>query len=185
MIKLFLSDVDATLTDGIYHTSEQGVISKNFYTRDFHGMWMLNQTGVEVGIITVANDHVITQQCNRGAKYAKVMKGVEDKLAYVTDEFVLKCDMCEEGDPYRIEYPHRKYSWDEIAFIGDDIIDAELLKTVGLAACPLDAADEIQAIVADRSDSQEGEGFRSGYPGGRGCVREFADFVLLINKAEK
>lgn len=174
-IKLFLSDCDATLTDGIYNTSESGQISKNFYTRDFYGIWMLSKTGVEIGIITVASDDVIVRQCNRAAKYVKVMTGVKDKLAFVADIFV-------EGDPYRTEYPRRKYNWDEIAFIGDDVVDSELLKKVGLAACPQDAAEEVRDIIAHRSYSQ-GECFRSNYPGGKGCVREFAEYVLSINEA--
>lgn len=160
MIKLFLSDVDGTLTDGIYHTTQEGQISKNFYTRDFHGMWMLDQSGIKVGIITVANDDVIVHQCDRGAKYAKVMKGVKDKLHYIMAYYV------------------GKYKWDEIAFIGDDVVDAELLAAVGLAACPCDAADGILDIV-------ETQGFVSSFSGGKGCVREFAEYVLEMNEGLK
>ncbi len=167
MIKLFLSDVDATLTDGIYHTTEEGMISKNFYTRDFHGMWMLDQAGVEVGIITVANDDVIVQQCSRGAKYAKVMKGVKDKLAFIRAEYVAGGFSS-------------KYEWDEIAFIGDDVVDAELLAAVGSVACPSDAHHEIWGLVERRDD-----GFVSSFPGGKGCVREFAEYVLEINKGSE
>ncbi len=160
MIKLFLSDVDATLTDGIYHTTEEGTISKNFHTRDFHGLWMLNQSGVEVGIITAANDDVIVHQCNRGAKYATVMKGVKDKLAHIKSEYV------DSG----------KFSWDEIAYIGDDVFDEELLMAVGLAACPYDTVESVREAVL------ENEGFESKFNGGRGCVREFAEYVLVINE---
>ena len=160
MIKLFLSDVDGTLTDGIYHTTEEGTISKNFYTRDFHGMWMLDQAGVEVGIITVANDDVIVHQCDRGAKYATVMKGAKDKRAHIKSEYV------DSG----------RFSWDEIAFIGDDIVDTELLKAVGLSACPCDAVEEILDTVEIK------DGFVSNQQGGKGCVREFAEIVLLLNK---
>lgn len=162
MIKLFLCDVDGTLTDGIYHTTEKGEISKNFFTRDFHGLWMLDETEVRVGIITASNDDVIDHQCRRGAKYVDVMKKAKDKLVAVRDNYVDKFG----------------YDWDEIAFIGDDVFDIRLLSAVGLCACPFDADSKVIEFVEQRD-----EGFYSNYSGGYGCVREFAEYVLEINAA--
>lgn len=168
MIKLFLSDVDATLTDGIYHTTENGEISKNFFTRDFHGFLMLHESGVKIGVITVANDDVIVHQCKRGAKYVTVMKGVKDKLAFIADNYV-------NLEP--------SVAWNEIAFIGDDVFDIELLRNVGLCGCPYNAVDEVLEIVETRAsiDIDETEGFMSRFDGGKGCVREFAEYVLEVN----
>lgn len=164
MIKLFLCDVDATLTDGIYHTTENGVISKNFFTRDFHGLWMLDQAGVKICIITAATDDVIDYQRRRGAKYADLIKGSKNKLKSIEDTY------------------GSKYTWAEIAFIGDDLFDMELLSIVGLRCCPSDAAEE---IVEKFRNSQMHDTLVSHFPGGHGCVREFAEYVLDINKAKK
>lgn len=171
MIKLFLTDVDSTLTDGIYHTTEEGVISKNFFTRDFHGMWVLHQTGVKICIITAAGDNVIEQQCNRGAKYAEVIKGSKNKLDSIRDKYIGSA-----------------IAWNEIAYIGDDLFDVDLLKEVGICSCPSDADDEVLEIVeyrSYRSEFSDVEGFQSSFPGGKGCVREFADYVLRVNEASR
>ena len=187
MIKLFLCDVDGVLTDGIYHTSEDGKLSKNFFTRDFHGLWMLKEAGVKIGIITAANDDVIDHQCRRVLHYADLIKGSKDKLRSIEDKY-------------------EEFEWSEIAYIGDDIFDMELLSAVSLCACPLDADSAVIKLIETRSEDdfegcsavpqrdvygrdidiefrQVGEGFLSELPGGHGCVREFAEYVLEINKA--
>jgi len=163
MIKLFLSDCDGTLTDGIYQMREDGSISKGFFSRDFHGMYELNKTGVEVGIISYSRDRVITEQCERAAKYVKVMIGAKNKLQVAKEEFVDK-GTC---------------SWDEIAFIGDDSVDAELLQAVGLAGCPWDADEKIKKLIARLDD-----GFQSSYPGGHGAVREFVEYISSVNRGK-
>jgi 3-deoxy-D-manno-octulosonate 8-phosphate phosphatase (KDO 8-P phosphatase) len=159
MIKLFLSDVDGTLTNGIYCMGEDGSLQKGFYSRDFHGMWMLDQAGVKVGIISCSGDRVIYRQCERAAKYALVMTGHKDKKAAIEGAFVAK-----------------GLGWDEIAYIGDDMVDLALLEVVGVAGCPSDADMLVQATVGTRDD-----GFLSSYAGGCGAVREFARYVLDLN----
>lgn len=160
MIKVFLSDVDGTLTDGIYQTDEEGTIRKNFYTRDFHGMWMLWKSGVEVGIISYASDMVIEHQCCRGAKYAVLMNGTKDKRATTEEQFV-----------------GQGIGWNEICYIGDDVLDIELMYEVGVVACPADADPVILDLMETFDDS-----FVCKYSGGKGCVREFADYIRETNK---
>lgn len=157
MIKLFLVDVDGCLTDGNYYMSETGAISKSFYSRDFHGMYMLSQIGVQVGIISMSSDKVINRQCDRAATYIKLVTGTKDKLASVAEEF-------------------SEYNSGEMAYMGDELIDIPLLKTVSLAACPRNAHPEVIKVVT-RVD-----GLILNSPGGCGCVREFADVVMKINK---
>ncbi len=171
MIKLFLADCDATLTDGIYHTTEKGEISKNFFTRDFHGLWMLNQAGVKIGIITASSDDVIDQQCRRCAKYAEIIKGTKDKFKSIEDRYVWSSI-------------RTRILWDEIAYIGDDVFDTELLSAVGLCACPRDADESVRDVIFDRTKENLSDSFESKHIGGRGCVREFAEYVLAINRLE-
>jgi len=167
-IKLFLADVDSTLTDGIYHVSEHGRISKNFFTRDFWGLWKLHESGVKIVIITAGNDNVIDHQCRRAGKYIDVIKGTRDKRESVSNKY------------------GPRFSWDEIAYIGDDVFDIGLLSAVGLCACPSDAVGEVLEVVQDRAriELDETEGFHSNFDGGKGCVREFAEYVLAINEAQ-
>ena len=172
MIKLFLADCDGTLTNGMYYMSEKGSwkmpelgegsyapgkISKSFFTRDFHGLWMLNKAEVKVGVVTYANDGVIEEQCKRvGGKYVHVMSGVKDKRIAVEEEYV------QQGIP-----------WDEIAFIGDDVFDLPLLEAVGIACCPSDAHKKVIDAVQKMTD-----GVVADDPGGHGAVRWFADYLL-------
>jgi 3-deoxy-D-manno-octulosonate 8-phosphate phosphatase (KDO 8-P phosphatase) len=165
MIKLFCVDIDGTLTDGIYHTTEKGEISKNFFTRDFHGMWMLDKSGVKICIITAGSDNVIDHQLRRGggSKYADVIKGTYDKRAAIEKKYI-----------------STGINWNEVAYVADDIFDIGLLSAVGLCSCPSDAAKEVAEWVDNHSD-----GFVSNFPGGKGCVREFSEYVLDINKVTK
>ena len=162
MIKLFLTDVDGTLTDGVYSTNEEGVVCKNFYTRDFHGLHILKETGVEIGIISYSKDCVINKQCDRAAQYAKVMTGVKDKLKFITD------------------HVKKGLEWDEIAYIGDDTVDEELLLKVGIPACPLDAHYSVLSLINEHK-----EGFLSKFCGGKGAVRDFAEYIIALNSAIK
>lgn len=167
MIKVFITDVDSTLTDGIYRMSEDGVVSKSFFTRDFHGLWMLNESGVKVCIISYSRDKVINLQCERAAKYVYLMTGVKNKLEYVRDQVV-------QGNLFG-----QQFAWDELAYIADDVFDMDLLLAVGIAACPADAHEEVLQNLSVRKD-----GFLCTANGGRGAVREFADYILDLNRRD-
>lgn len=185
MIKLFACDVDGTLTDGFYNTTEKGEVSKNFFTRDFHGLWMLNQMGVKVCIITAGIDEAIDHQCRRGAKCIDIIiKGAKDKVASIDDKYVfdVTSDVNSSFGEQNCLYGSGRLYWSEIAYIGDDIFDIELLSTVGLCSCPSDADKEVVKIVSTRQELNSA-GFYSSFPGGRGSVREFAEYVLEINRA--
>ncbi len=154
MIKLLLVDCDGVLTDGMYNTSEEGSIFKTFFSRDFHGMWMLDKQGVEIAVITTASDLVIEHQCGRAALYMRICSGVKDKAKFVAEDRAFQ-----------------KYDWSEMAFMGDDTFDIPLLKRVGLPACPIDAAEEVLDCIGEADD-----GYQSDFSGGRAAVRQFADY---------
>jgi len=161
MIRLFLADVDGCLTDGVYHTDDNGKISKSFYSRDFHGMQQLHKSGVAVGIVSMSSDKVIVRQCYRCAAYIELEVGAKDKVKAVQERFLTD------------------YNKDEVAYIGDEVFDIPLLEMVGLAACPSDAHSE---VISKLTHSDNGVVLNN--PGGRGCVREFTDMVLEINRME-
>lgn len=146
-IKLFITDVDGTLTDGGMYYSENGDELKKFNTRDGMGLQLLQKQGIKVGIVTSEN----TQMVERRAAKLKVdylRQGKRDggKLAVVKE-------ICDEMG----------ISLQEVAYIGDDVNCKELLMSVGVAACPADAMDEIKVIPNIRIMTKKG---------GEGCVRE-------------
>lgn len=169
MIKLFITDVDGVLTNGLYYVFEDGgVRSKAFHTRDFHGLWMLNEAGVQVCIISMSNDKIIEQQCERCAKYAHVIRGSRDKAKDIAERYI------DSG----------LYTWNEVAYIGDDIFDIPLLQMSQWAGCPFDAVEEVQRGIMSHLYMNGKNGARLNERGGHGCIREAADMILAMNRKE-
>ncbi len=152
-IRLFLTDVDGTLTDGgMYYTAE-GDAMKKFNTRDGMGLQLLQKTGVKVGIITSENTAIVTKRAEKlGLDYLVQGKRDGGKLAATRE-------ICEATG----------IDLSEVAYIGDDVNCAELLRSVGIAACPADAMPQVKAIPGIRIMSLKG---------GEGCVREFINELL-------
>lgn len=158
MIKLFLTDLDGVLTDGCYSVfSQRNEICKQFHTRDFHGLKLLEDKGMQIGVITRSETSITEKQFKRTLSNPVCLTGVKDKVDAVNTYFVA---------PGYVK-------WDEIAYIGDDVMDLPLLKKVGIAACPADAEMEVSDFMIEKND-----GFLLERTGGRACVREFIDLVL-------
>lgn len=127
-IKLFLSDVDGVLTDAGMYYSEKGDELKKFSTYDGMAFRLLKEKGIKVGIIT-------SEDCELNRRRAEKLKldyhfhGVKNKLE------VLEGLVKELG-----------ISFSQLAYIGDDINDLEVLREVGIAACPANARAEVKSI---------------------------------------
>lgn len=151
-IKMLILDVDGTLTDGGIYIDTNGVQSKKFNVRDGMGITLLHETGIVVGIISHSRAQTILDERARMLGIQYVYSGKESKLEVLNrwkDELSI--------------------SLEEIAYIGDDVNDIELLQSVGLSACPSDAHFKVISVV-DVVLQREG---------GKGCVREFIDRFLL------
>lgn len=152
-IKLFLTDVDGVLTDaGMYYT-EFGDELKKFNTRDGKGFELLRNAGVKTGIITSEDTNIVTNRAKK-LKVDFLFQGAGN------DKFKIISKLCAEEN----------ISLEEIAYIGDDINDLELLSNVGLAACPKNAVDEIKNIQNIHILKAKG---------GEGAVREFIESFVL------
>ena len=153
-IKLLLSDIDGTLTDGGMYYSENGDEQKRFNTRDGMGMGMLREKGIKVGIIT-SEDRQLNQRRADKLKLDFFYQGKKNggKLA-VAREICQKMGI----------------SMQEVAYIGDDVNCIELLSAVGMAACPADADSRVKAIPGIHVMTKKG---------GQGCVREFCEMLML------
>ena len=152
-IRLFLTDVDGTLTDGGMYYTSTGDTMKKFNTRDGMGLQLMQRAGVKVGIVTSENTEIVTRRAEKlGLDY--LVQGRRDggKLAAVRD-------ICTEMG----------ITLEETAYIGDDVNCAELLRHAGIAACPADAMPQVKAIPGIRVMTLKG---------GDGCVREFINQLL-------
>lgn len=149
-IKLLILDVDGVMTNNRLYYLDDGQEIKSFYTRDGHGMVMLQKSGVEIGIITGRKSELVKKRM-QDLKVKHVYQGVPDKLP----TFLQLVESL-------------AISLDEIAYIGDDILDLPILTRVGLAVCPQDADKEVKPRVDWVSD----------FNGGQGCVREICELLL-------
>lgn len=149
-IKAVFTDCDGCLTDGGMYYSEKGDELKKFNTRDGMGFSLLRKNGILTGIITGENVDLNRRRVEK-LKLDVYIPGCADKLS-AAEEICRKFSL----------------SLDEIAYIGDDIIDLDLLKAAGFSACPSDAVNEVQAAVD----------YVSSLPGGRGVLREVAELIL-------
>tara|TARA_Y200000002_G_scaffold381933_2_gene397382 strand:+ start:1336 stop:2490 length:1155 start_codon:yes stop_codon:yes gene_type:complete len=152
-IKVFLSDVDGTLTDSGMYYSESGEELKKFNTRDGKGFELLKKTGIKVGIITSEDTSIVERRAKK-MKLDYLFQGLEHK-----GKLDVALEICKnEG-----------ISLEEIAYIGDDVNCIELLENVGLAACPSDSVLSVKNISNINVMTKKG---------GEGAVREFSEIIL-------
>ena len=153
-VKLFISDIDGTLTDGGMYYSENGDELKKFNTRDGMGFELLHKAGIKTAIITSE-----TRELNeRRAKKLNVdffYQGKRDG-----NKLSVAQNLCRDLG----------IGLDEVAYIGDDINCVALISEVGFAACPSDAHVKVKSIP---------NVFVMTRKGGDGCVREFIDNYIL------
>ena len=154
-IKLFITDVDGTLTDGKYHITEDGKVSKSFFTRDFYALGELAKKGIQVFAATSSKAGIIRKKAMKLPYILTILAGVSDKKGVIGD-------FLSAGN----------ITWENVAFIGDAENDLECMKVAGLTCCPKDAIPDVKNVVD----------FVSEYDGGNGAVWEFANYVLKLKK---
>ena len=156
-IKLVLTDNDGVLTDtGVYY-SEKGEELKRFSIRDGMGVERLKKL---VNIKTVIITGELSGSVKKRAEKLKI------------DEFYLGAKAKESLLVEILNNNNLKP--ENIAFIGDDVNDIKLIKTVGLTAAPSDAMQDILEIVD----------YICEHKGGNGAFREFAELLIAFNAKE-
>lgn len=120
-IKLIIFDVDGVLTDGSLFIGDDGEEYKAFHSRDGHGMKMLRATGVEIGIITGRTSNVVRHRMESLGIH-HVYQGQLEKLP-AFQQLTSKLGI----DPQ------------QVAYVGDDVVDLPILTRVGLAVAVADA----------------------------------------------
>lgn len=149
-IKLVVFDVDGVLTDGSLFYGDNGEEYKAFYARDGLGMKLLMRTGVDIGIITARNSQLVKHRMDSlGIKH--LYQGRLDKLM-AFDDLIKKLNL----------------SYEQTAFVGDDVVDLPVMKKVGLSVTVQDA----HPLVIDNSHWQ------TPLNGGRGAARNVCELIM-------
>ena len=119
-IKLVIFDIDGVLTTGALFIGDDGQEYKAFNSKDGHGLRMLQDSGVEVAIITGRKSNVVAHRAG-DLGISRVYQGKREKLpAYL--------ELLEETG----------LNHQEIAYVGDDVVDLPVMSKVGLAICVQD-----------------------------------------------
>ncbi len=147
-IKLVLLDVDGTMTDGGMYFTENGDQIKKYNTKDGMAIKRKSKDGIQFGIIS--HGHKLNMVKDRAELLGiqHVYVGQESKTSILSN-------WCNE-----LNIEKR-----QVAFIGDDVNDLEIMQNVGLSACPSDAINGIKSVATIVLSKA----------GGKGCVREFLD----------
>ncbi|WP_310393424.1 HAD-IIIA family hydrolase [Hymenobacter sp.] len=149
-IKLVLTDCDGVLTDGGVYYSERGEEMKRFNIRDGMGVERLRLIGIATGIVTGEMSPSVARRAEK-LRITELHLGAKDKatlLVTILTRLGLQAE--------------------EVAFIGDDTNDVEILGLVGLAACPGDATDFARRVAH----------YHCAAFGGHGCFRELAELII-------
>jgi 3-deoxy-D-manno-octulosonate 8-phosphate phosphatase (KDO 8-P phosphatase) len=154
-IRLVLSDNDGVFTDNGVYYSERGEEFKRYSIRDGMGVERLRAHGVEIGIITGEVSPSIVKRAQK-LHIESLYLGVKDKLARLADV------LSDTG-----------LTVAEIAYIGDDVNDIEIMNAIspaGLVACPGDAMHLVEPSVHYKCTAH----------GGRGAFREYAEWLIAL-----
>ncbi|PHX92327.1 MAG: acylneuraminate cytidylyltransferase [Flavobacteriales bacterium] len=148
--KLIITDIDGVWTDGGMYYDNTGNEWKKFNTIDSAGIIFCRQLAVPIAIITGENTQIVANRAKK-LNIDLVFQGITDKL-HVAKE------LCEKMN----------ITLSEVAYIGDDLGDIDLLKAVGFAAAPANASDYIKDLCDYTTKTQ----------GGDGAFREFIEEIL-------
>jgi 3-deoxy-D-manno-octulosonate 8-phosphate phosphatase (KDO 8-P phosphatase) len=149
-VKLLILDVDGVLTDGRLIIGRAGEETKAFSVKDGIGIKLAQFAGIEVAFLSARSSELVLRRAEMlGVK--DVRQGKERKLEVVRD-------MAKS----------RGLSLEEVAYIGDDVVDLDSVTAVGLGVAVADACDDLLAAASRVTDA----------PGGAGAIRETVEAIL-------
>ncbi|UKN02210.1 HAD-IIIA family hydrolase [Paracrocinitomix mangrovi] len=147
-IKMLILDVDGTMTDGGMYFTENGDQIKRYNAKDGIAIKALVKKGTKVGIISHGKKFQVIKDRADLLGIEHVYVGSESKLE-ILNGWLKNLDI----------------KLEEVAYVGDDINDMDIIEAVGLTACPADAVSEVKRkvdIILQKN-------------GGHGCIRELYD----------
>lgn len=154
-IRLLICDLDGVLSDGFIYMGNSGEELKAFHVRDGYGIYALLKVGIEIAIITGRTSKLVEDRCQK-LGITHLYQGQSNKLLAFS---ALKEKL--------------KLSSEQIAYIGDDLIDMPVMECVGFSVAVADA----HPILVRRAH------YVTRLQGGRGAVRELCDLILIAQNA--
>lgn len=151
--KLILTDIDGVWTDGGMYYDQTGNEWKKFHTYDSAGVLFCHKMNIPVGIITGEMTEIVRRRSEK-LKIDYLFQGVKDKLVVIQS-------LCHDLG----------ISLSDVAYIGDDLNDMQVLRTVGYSATPSSAPEYIQSLASIVLSKK----------GGEGVFREFVEHLLIRN----
>lgn len=151
-ITTFILDVDGVLTDGSLILMPTGEMVRSMHTKDGYAIQLAIKKGFRVAAITGGRDKMVEERC----KYlgmTDIYLGVQDKWDAYQD----------------LMYSYNLVP-EEIAYMGDDIPDLDIMRVIGLPCCPNDAVAEVRAVSE----------YISLKNGGEGCVRDIIEQTMKV-----
>ena len=149
-VRMIVFDVDGVLTDGSLYYGDDGQEYKAFNSRDGHGIKMLRASGVEPAIITGRTSQVVLNRA-RNLGIVHLFQGADDKLL-AFEQLLASVALAPE----------------QIAYMGDDLVDLPVLRRCGLAIGVPDAPEEVKARCHYITRAEAG----------RGAAREACELIM-------
>src|SRR6201996_803960 len=153
-IKVLIFDVDGVLTDGqifvIPNSEGKGIEAKGFAAHDGLGITLGRLGGLRIGIITKRNSQTVAIRA-RDLKLEFVYQGQAHKMNAIREILA-----------------ETKYTIDQLAYVGDDIIDLPVMRECGLSIATANARKEVKAVAH----------YVTPNAGGQGAGRDAIDFIL-------
>lgn len=153
MIKLVIFDFDGVFTDGKIIFDSQGNAIKHYNAKDGMGIARLHDQGFKIGCVTGWSDNVSQRSILKHLKINRISFNSKNKLNIINQ-------WCRELD----------IRLDEVAYMGDDINDINVMKEVKLVACPKDSVKDVKEIANIICKNN----------GGNGAVREFCEYLIYL-----
>jgi 3-deoxy-D-manno-octulosonate 8-phosphate phosphatase (KDO 8-P phosphatase) len=149
-IELILADVDGVLTDGRIVVNNQGIETKQFHIRDGMGIRLWQRAGYRFGVVSLRSSQIVKMRAAE-LDIRIVRQGTSDKLATAL-EIIAQLGLTPQ----------------QVCYIGDDLPDLPVVRTVGLGVAVADGCGELVEAAA----------YVTKAPGGRGAVREVIELIL-------
>ncbi len=149
-VRMIVFDVDGVLTDGSLYFGDDGQEYKAFNSRDGHGIKMLRASGVEPAIITGRSSQVVAIRA-RNLGITHLYQGAEDKLE-AFEQLLARVHLAPE----------------QIAYMGDDLVDLPVMRRCGLAITVPDAPEEVKTRCSYITRAEAG----------RGAAREACELIM-------
>jgi len=148
-VRLFLTDVDGVLTDATVYVSQESE-SKKFNIRDGLGLRLLQSCGIKVGWVS-----------------ARFSTATEKRAAELKIDFL---SQKKDGKVLAVEtiLADQSFTWADVCYVGDDVVDLGVLRRAGFSAAPADAIEEVRQLAHYVCRAR----------GGEGAVRELVELIL-------